>query len=121
MADFLQLLVHPEDTMSDIERRRYKRVNLTLPVRWATSRGVCEGHLTVIGLGGCLIAHPEKAKIGEYIVIEIQLPSGETWVSLPGEVLYHVEEGFGVKFSPMSEQKRVLLNHLIEFIGRTPP
>ena len=66
-------------------RRRDERVAINLPVRWNGLSGSHEGRIEDLSLGGCFVNSTGRVDIGEVVVVEIKLPSGE-WLQLRGEV-----------------------------------
>jgi len=61
----------------NFEKRRHPRFNVDLPVEYSPSRLVVKHGRTVnISEGGLLIYLPERAEIGQHLVLKLFFPSG---------------------------------------------
>lgn len=95
------------------DRRSDERVSINLPVRWDGLSGGHEARVKDISLGGCFVNTTGRAEIGEIIVLEIRLPSGE-WLQLRGETTSFQEGvGFGLLFSFLTDEEEYALRELI--------
>jgi hypothetical protein len=94
------------------ERRSDERVDTNLPAKWDGLSGGHEARITDLSLGGCYVNTNGRVDLGEVIVLEIKLPSGE-WLQLRGEVTsYHSGIGFGVLFSFLTDEEEQTLREL---------
>ena len=76
--------------------------------------GTHEARLEDISLGGCFVNTTGRVEVGEVIVLEIRLPSGE-WLPLRGEVTSHqLGIGFGLVFSFLMEEEEEALKELVD-------
>ncbi len=65
-----------------------------------------------ISLGGCFVNTTGRVDIGEVIVLQVRLPSGE-WLTLRGEATSSQEGvGFGVNFSFITDEEEYALREL---------
>ncbi len=96
------------------ERRADPRANLSLEVRWEGLSGKHEARISDISIGGCFIDTSGAATVGELIVFEIKMPSGE-WFELRGKVaFYQPNIGFSLSFSYIAEEERRAIAQLID-------
>lgn len=92
--------------------RAYERLPMPLEVRilgahTARSRDLC--------MGGCYIESVAHVTVGQFLVFEMQLPSGR-WLTLRGEVVYHRRnQGFGVGFVDLPHETQRMLEHLLDY------
>ena len=92
--------------------RAYERLPMSLEIRmWGTApartRDLC--------LGGCYIESLAHVTVGQFLLFEMQLPSGR-WLPLRGEVIYHRRnQGFGVSFIELPDESRRMLEYLIDY------
>ena len=92
--------------------RAYERLPIALEMRilgahTARSRDIC--------MGGCYIESVAHVTVGQFLVFEMQLPSGR-WLPLHGEVVYHRRnQGFGVQFVDLTEETQRMLEYLIDY------
>lgn len=96
--------------------RATERLPMPLEVRIfgghaARSRDLC--------MGGCYIESAAHVTVGQFLVFEMQLPSGR-WLTLRGEVVYHRRNlGFGVQFIDIPAETQTMLEHLIDYARGT--
>jgi hypothetical protein len=92
--------------------RAYERLALPLETRlfgshFARTRDICPG--------GCYIESAVHVTVGQFLVFELQLPSGR-WIELRGEVVYHRRnQGFGISFIELPEESQRMLQYLIDY------
>ena len=73
----------------------------------ARSRDIC--------IGGCYIESVAHVTVGQFLVFEMELPSGR-WLTLRGEVVYHRRnQGFGVQFVDLSAETQRMLEYLMDY------
>ena len=95
------------------DRRDDERVITNLPARWDGLSGVHEARVEDLSMGGCFINTAGRVDIGEIVVLEMKLPSGE-WLQLRGEVTsYQLGIGFGLLFSFLTDDEEYALRQLI--------
>jgi PAS domain S-box-containing protein len=98
-------------------KRQYERFRQRLEVRWEGATGKRSSWVTEIGMGGCYIETPGHVEIGEIVVLEIRLQTGQ-WLYVSGEVRHaHRGIGFGVKFINVSKFAKESLKTLIDHIN----
>jgi hypothetical protein len=96
-----------------IERRRHKRVSVSLEARLEGLHSNYPARVSDISIGGCYVETMAQVAIGETLRIEVKLPT-ENWLYLRGEVLYvHHTVGFGIRFLQLSQLEMEILNNLI--------
>lgn len=66
-------------------RRADERVSINLRARCDGLSGAHEGRIEDLSLGGCFVNTAGRVDIGEVVVVEIKLPSGER-LQLRGEI-----------------------------------
>ena len=95
------------------ERRRSRRKRLLLEAKWESMSRTHEARVDDVSMGGCFVNTYGHVELDEEVNLQIQLPSGE-WLRLRGRVAsYQPGVGFGIAFSPLSNQERLVLNVLI--------
>jgi len=95
------------------DRRDDERVVTNLPARWDGLSGVHEARVEDLSMGGCFINTAGRVDIGEIVVLEMKLPTGE-WLQLRGEVTsYQLGIGFGLLFSFLTDDEEYSLRQLI--------
>jgi hypothetical protein len=100
------------DDMTD-NRRTDERLSINLSARWDGGSGVQEARIEDVSLGGCFVNTRTRVDIGDFLVVEIKLPS-EEWLQLRGEVVsYQDGIGFGVVFPFLTEDEEQALRELI--------
>ena len=94
-------------------RRTGDRVSLNLSARWTGLTGRHEARVVDVSLGGCFVTTLGRVDVGEIVVVEIELPSGE-WLPLRGQVCAYQERiGFGVEFPFLTGDEEQTLRELI--------
>lgn len=92
--------------------RAYERLPLPLETRIF---GTNSARTRDISPGGCYIESVAHVTVGQFLVFEIQLPSGR-WLEMRGEVVYHRRnQGFGVSFIELPAESRRMLQYLIDY------
>src|ERR1044072_6098777 len=95
------------------ERRTNERKRLLLEARWESLSSRHEARVDDVSLGGCFVNTYTKAELGEYINLEIQLPSGE-WLPVRGQIVsYQPGVGFGMAFTSLTAKKAAALKELM--------
>lgn len=68
-----------------------------------------------ISPGGCYIESVAHVTVGQFLVFEVELPSGR-WLELRGEVVYHRRnQGFGISFIELPGEAQRMLQHLLDY------
>jgi hypothetical protein len=94
-------------------RRTDDRVSINLSARWDGGSGGQEARIEDVSLGGCFVNTQGRVEVGEILIVEIKLLSGE-WLQLRGEVVSFQEGiGFGVVFPFLTEDEEQALRELI--------
>ncbi len=97
----------------DKGKRRDERVPTNLPAKWDGLSGGHEARIEDISLGGCFVNTTGRVDIGEVVVLQVKLPSGE-WLTLRGEATFSQEGvGFGLNFSFITDEEEYALRELI--------
>jgi len=93
--------------------RSDERVPTNLPAKWDGLSGGHEARIEDISLGGCFVNTTGRVNLGEIIVLQVKLPSGE-WLTLRGEAI-SVQEGigFGLNFSFLTDEEEFSLREFI--------
>lgn len=95
------------------ERRTNQRKRILLEARWESLSSRHEARVDDVGLGGCFVNTYVQVELGEYINLEIQLPSGE-WLPVRGQVVsYQPGVGFGMAFTSLTAKKAAGLKELM--------
>lgn len=88
---------------------------IPLEVHWENVSGKHAARTSDISMSGCYIESLAQVVDGERISFEIQLPTG-SWLPLRGEIVYHhLNLGFGVRFSELSELSQSMLASLLDY------
>ena len=102
-----------EETAMSEDRRNDERVATNLPARWDGLSGAHEARVEDLSMGGCFINTAGRVDVGEIVVLEMKLPSGE-WLQLRGEVTsYQPGIGFGLLFSFLTDEEEYTLRQLV--------
>jgi hypothetical protein len=100
--------------------RNQNRTPVSIKIILEWSSGKREARISDISLGGCFIDYMTPVNKGEQVAFQVKIPDGE-WLALTGEVVYVFSGvGFGVRFAPLSESDRIILEHLIIISGGNP-
>ncbi len=95
------------------ERRTNERKHILLEARWESLSTRHEARVDDVSLGGCFVNTYTQVEIGEYINLEIQLPSGE-WLPVRGQVVsYDPGVGFGMAFTSLIAKRAAKLKELL--------
>ena len=95
------------------ERRGNDRKQILLEAKWESLSRKHEARVDDVSLGGCFVNSYAKVELGEYVDLEIQLPSGK-WLSLRGHVAsYQAGVGFGMSFGSLTAAETAGLKELI--------
>ena len=95
------------------ERRTNERKRILLEARWESLSSRHEARVDDVSLGGCFVNTYVQVDLGEYINLEIQLPSGE-WLPVRGQVVSHQPGvGFGMAFTSLIAKKAAVLKELL--------
>ena len=105
--------------MADDERRKSKRISIVLEATWVGQAGRYEARLSDISHDGCYLDTIGRAALGDLVNINVRLPDGN-WVALSGVVAHRQQNvGFGITFTNLSEERRQLINQLIDAATQT--
>jgi hypothetical protein len=92
--------------------RAYERLPLTLATRIF---GNHTAQMRDLSPGGCYIASVAHVTVGQFLVFEVELPSGR-WLEMRGEVVYHRRnQGFGISFIELPAESQRMLQYLIDY------
>ena len=95
------------------ERRTNQRKHILLEARWESLSSRHEARVDDVSMGGCFVNTYVQVDLGEYINLEIQLPSGE-WLPVRGQIVsYQPGVGFGMAFTALTAKKATGLKELL--------
>ncbi|HVH41644.1 MAG TPA: PilZ domain-containing protein [Labilithrix sp.] len=102
-----------------IEKRRYARAPIDLPVAFAVKGGASSGRGNGkdISIGGMFVETGAPAPFGAEVVVRVRLPTaarGEQEFALPGVVRWVRADGMGVQFGLLG----ALETHAITELGK---
>lgn len=102
--------------------RLHERIPVSLEIVLESSSGKRDARITDLSLGGCFVDTIAHANDGETVVFQVRLPEG-LWVQLYGEVVYCSPGfGFGLRFTGLAGEERILLEQVISAHGgKSPP
>lgn len=105
--------------MANDEKRKTKRVPLTLEATWeGGDAGRHEARVSDISRGGCYLDTIRRAALGDVVRLSLRLPDGN-WLTVSGIVVYlQLYIGFAISFTNLSEEQRQLINPLIDAATR---
>lgn len=100
--------------------RKQERTNISLDITLEWTSGKREARLSDISLGGCFIDSIMNLPEGEPVAFKLQVAENE-WLELQGKVTYTMTGvGFGVRFEPLTDKQKSVLEHLILVSGGNP-
>jgi hypothetical protein len=99
--------------------RLHERVPVLLDIELERSSGNVQTRISEISMGGCFIDSNVPVIEGEVVTFRTFAPGGRE-LKLTGEVVYLLpNEGFGVRFNPLSENEKLLFEQIIfALLGR---
>lgn len=105
-----------------IERRQQSRIRVTISCIFGfTQETPRTGKVTSLSVRGCFVNTKALVIKGQVIYLRLWLPehlwlSGNRWLSLQGEVSYHMENvGFGLYFADLPKEIEAQLQSLMEW------
>jgi hypothetical protein len=100
--------------------RKTKRLPVSLAISLESSSGRREARISDLSMEGCFIDSILEAAKGEIIKFALFLPGDEP-VNLSGRIVYVMPRiGFGVRFVELTEEKKIILEHIILTLGGDP-
>jgi hypothetical protein len=94
--------------MSQEERRRFDRARLIVDVRFDGGDATGVASTTDISPGGLYMSTKTEIPVGETLALRI--PLGDDHIVVKGDVVYsNPGQGVGVRFHPLPDHVRVLL------------
>ena len=101
------------------DNRRNERVAVALETILEWSSGKREARISDLSLDGCFVDSMVSPPVSEVVILKVRMPTGE-WLKLCGEVVYvYPGIGFGVLFTLISDEERLLLEKIIS--GQSKP
>ena len=105
-------------------KRRFQRIDTDVPARVAASGVRYEGRILNVSAGGCLIAGPIQARVGQ--IFAVGYPKHSSWQIFRCKIMWAIPKGeaiqYGNTFLTVDEEaKRLLLLDLIEAAGLELP
>jgi hypothetical protein len=95
------------------EQRKAPRRSARISVRCQTAEKKMQGSLSDISTGGALLQVPEDTPSGSRVSLQVDLPIFPEPLFIRGTVIgKHSDQGVGVRFDPLSDDQRRLLNLL---------
>jgi hypothetical protein len=102
-----------------INRRQYERIPVSIGIVLDFSTGTREARISDLSLGGCFVDSIAKVVGGEFLSLKLTV-AGKTF-RLQGEIVYvYPNVGFGLRFTDLTENDRVLLEELFIANGGKP-
>jgi len=93
--------------------RKQERTTVSLEVLFEWSSGKRQARVSDLSLGGCFVDSIVNMRAGEKVRLKIRVSDGD-WLELSGETVYVFDGcGFGIRFSPLSAQQQIVIEHLI--------
>jgi hypothetical protein len=100
--------------------RKSQRLPVSLAISLESSSGRREARVSDLSMEGCFIDTILEVAEGETVKFDLLLP-GDKPVELSGEAVYIMPRiGFGVRFADLTEEKKILLEHIILTYGGDP-
>lgn len=100
--------------------RQHERTPVSLGIVLESASGKRDARISDISMGGCFVDSITQMSEGETAVFQVHLPMG-LWVQLYGEVVYLSPGfGFGLRFTRLAEEERILLEQVIAAHGGKP-
>ena len=84
-------------------RRKFARKPYFMPVDFATPDRAFSGFIQNISSSGLLIETRETLPVGEQVTLSFMRPTSRDYVTVGGEVVRNIPDGFGVKFHALVE------------------
>jgi CheY-like chemotaxis protein len=93
--------------------REQERTPVSLDILLEWSSGRREARVSDLSLGGCFIDCIASIREGEIVSFKVKISDGQ-WFEMSGEVVYVLAGfGFGIRFTDLTENRLILLEHLI--------
>jgi PilZ domain len=103
------------------ERRKSERVRVHLDTEWKRDQARHEGSIVDISLHGCFIAAAEEVMAGDFIEVEIRVPSVMR-MDLRGIVAHKMRgRGFAIRFKDLTGTEQGLLRMLLKMMKQRAP
>ena len=96
--------VSSKDAKKDKEKRNRPRRSFFRPLRFGTENEIYSGNAKNISASGVFIAANEKLRVGQRITLNLPIKKGKM-VRTVGEIVWINEEGFGLKFTEIKNEK----------------
>jgi hypothetical protein len=97
------------------ERRRAERVQVSLEAIWEGDKGRHHAEINDISTLGCYLLSGGEVKDGELIMVEIHFPIKNKTLKAWGTVVNPLPEiGFGLNFTSISEEGKVLISRIVD-------
>ena len=95
------------------DRRKHRRISLSLGVVWEGASGKHESRASDISLDGCFIDTIGQVAVGDTISFKLRISETET-IDLDGEVVNKLPRfGFGLRYINLSDENRRRLKTMI--------
>jgi CheY-like chemotaxis protein len=95
-------------------------VSLEIVLEFASGSGKRDARISDLSMGGCFVDSIAQVSEGETVALQVHLPMG-LWAQLYGEVVYCSPGfGFGLRFTRLAEEERILLEQVITAHGGKP-
>jgi PilZ domain len=103
------------------ERRKSERVRVHLNTQWRSEQATREGTVVDISLHGCFIATPDDVMAGDFVEVELRVPS-VLRMDVRGIVAHKIRgRGFAVRFKDLSSTEQGLLQMLLKMMKERAP
>ncbi len=103
------------------ERRKSERVRVHLNTEWKSEQARHEGTVADISLHGCFIATTQEVMVGDFVEVEIRVPSVMR-MDLRGIVAHKIRgRGFAIRFKDLTGTEQGLLQMLLKTMKQRAP
>jgi hypothetical protein len=103
------------------ERRKSERVRVHLNTQWKREQATRDGMVVDISLHGCFIGTPDDIMVGDFVEVEIRVPSFLR-MDVRGIVAHKIRgRGFAIRFKDLSGTEQGLLQMLLKRMKESAP
>lgn len=106
-----------------MERRKFPRFDIRLPVAFSGSGGAAEGVVVNLSREGCCIASDVRPAVGTYLDLKLRLPDNASPLSIESAAVRWVaQHEFGLQFLYMEQAVHARLDVFVGALeGRASP
>lgn len=109
--------------MSTMERRKFPRFDIRLPVAFSGPGGAGEGVVVNLSREGCCIASDVSPRVGSYLDLRLELPDVASPLRIESAaVRWTTQAEFGIQFLYMNQTVHARLDAFVDGLeGRAAP